>query len=112
MKMTAMKLMVFAAVMAMFAVAGQAQTTTVRHNGSTVTATGSGQGEGAGLGAGGQSTPAAKDDLFAGTEIFAKNATDVTEITMDPDSLAMVGGKDKDKAQSMVLNVVRTYEYD
>jgi hypothetical protein len=55
---------------------------------------------------------AGKDDLFAGTEIFAKNATDVTEITMDPDTLTMVGGKDKDKAHDMVLQVVRTYEYD
>ena len=50
----------------------------------------------------------AKDDLFAGTEVFAKNATDVTEITMDPDTLGMVGGK----ARNMILNVVRTYEYD
>jgi hypothetical protein len=55
---------------------------------------------------------AAKDDLFAGTEIFAKNATDVTEINMDPETLAEVRGKDKDKAENMVLNVVRTYEYD
>jgi hypothetical protein len=55
---------------------------------------------------------AAKDDLFAGTEIFEKNATDVTEITMDPDSLSMVQGKDKPKAQNTVLKVVRTYTYD
>jgi hypothetical protein len=54
----------------------------------------------------------AKDDLFAGTEVFEKNATDVTEITMDPDSLAMVNGKDKDKAHNTVLQTVRTYEYD
>jgi hypothetical protein len=56
--------------------------------------------------------PAAKDDLFAGTEVFAKNATNVTEITMDPTTLDMVGGRDEHKAHSMVLNVVRTYEYD
>ena len=49
-----------------------------------------------------------KDDLFRGTEIFAKGASDVTEITMDPDTLGLVGGK----AHNMVLNVVRTYEYD
>jgi hypothetical protein len=54
----------------------------------------------------------AKDDLFAGTEVFEKNATDVTEITMDPDALAMVNGKDKDKARNTVLQTVRTYEYD
>lgn len=53
-----------------------------------------------------------KDELFNGTEVFAKNATHVTEITMDPDSLGLVGGPDEHKAHSMVLNVVRTYEYD
>jgi hypothetical protein len=77
-----------------------------------------GQGAGVGLGEGigaegaqnSESLP--KDDLFAGTEGLAKNATHVTEITMDPDSLNMVGGRDGAKAHSMVLNVVRTYEYD
>src|SRR5580658_8003681 len=58
-----------------------------------------------------QNVAKAKDDLFAGTEVFEKNATDVTEITMDPDSLAMVNGKDKDKAHNTVLQTVRTYEY-
>ncbi len=53
-----------------------------------------------------------KDDLFDGTEQFAKNATDVTEVTMDPQTLGMVDGKDKDKAHHMRLNVVRTYTYD
>jgi hypothetical protein len=53
-----------------------------------------------------------KDDLFAGTEIFAKGASDVTEITMDPDTLDLVGGKDGKKAHNMILNVVRTYSYD
>jgi hypothetical protein len=66
-----------------------------------------------GLGAAGQSSNGnVKDELFTGTEVFEKNATNVTEITMDPDSLDMVGGKDKEKAHSMVLNVVRTYTYD
>jgi hypothetical protein len=59
-----------------------------------------------------QTSAPVKDDLFAGTEIFAKGASDVTEVTMDPDSLGMVSGKDKARAHTMVLNVVRTYEYD
>jgi hypothetical protein len=77
-----------------------------------------GAGEGVGLGQGinaegGQSTqPLPKDDLFAGTEVFAKGAADITEITMDPDSLNLVGGNDEHRARSMVLNVVRTYTYD
>lgn len=57
------------------------------------------------------STPV-KDDLFAGTEIFAKGASDVTEVTMDPQTLGLVGGKDSAKAHRTVLNVVRTYSYD
>lgn len=56
--------------------------------------------------------PQMKDDLFDGTEQFAKNATDVTEVTMDPQSLNMVDGKDKARAHRMRLNVVRTYTYD
>jgi hypothetical protein len=77
-----------------------------------------GAGEGVGLGQGigaegAQSTqPLAKDDLFAGTEVFAKGASDITEITMDPDSLNLVGGSDQRRAHNMVLNVVRTYSYD
>jgi hypothetical protein len=59
-----------------------------------------------------QTSAPVKDDLFTGTEIFAKGASDVTEVTMDPDTLGMVGGKDKARASHMVLNVVRTYEYD
>jgi hypothetical protein len=62
--------------------------------------------------AGGQTSAPAKDDLFSGTEIFAKGATDVTEITMDPDTLGLVNGKDGKRAHNMILNVVRTYEYD
>jgi hypothetical protein len=111
MKMTANKSMVFVAVLAMSA--GLPAQTSAQHKTNTVTAVGTGQGEGTGVGfGGGQTSPTAKDDLFAGTEIFEKNATDVTEITMDPDSLAQVTGKDKPKAQNTVLQVVRTYEYD
>lgn len=63
--------------------------------------------------AAGQSGEAApKDDLFAGTEIFEKGATNVTEINMTPDSLNLVGGSDGHKAHNMILNVVRTYQYD
>jgi hypothetical protein len=56
--------------------------------------------------------PQVKDDLFAGTEKFAKNAVSATEVTMDPEMLGLVDGKDKDKAKGMKLNVVRTYTYD
>ena len=59
-----------------------------------------------------QTTPPVKDDLFAGTEKFAKGASDVTEVTMDPNSLDMVGGPDANRAHRMILNVVRTYSYD
>lgn len=72
---------------------------------------GFGAGQGEGVGTGGQNAPV-KDDLFAGTEVFEKNATGVQEITMDPDSLNMVGGPEGRRAHNMVLNVVRTYSYD
>lgn len=78
-------------------------------------AMGSGEGTGLGLGVGaeGQSTqPLPKDDLFAGTEVFAKGASDITEITMDPDSLGLVKGDDQRRAHNTVLQVVRTYTYD
>jgi hypothetical protein len=55
---------------------------------------------------------AAKDDLFAGTEVFAKNATDINEISMDPDSLDLVRGSNAARAHNMVLQTVRTYSYD
>lgn len=77
-----------------------------------------GAGEGVGLGVGvgaegGQATqPLPKDDLFAGTEVFAKGASDITEITMDPDTLNLVGGPDRGRARNTVLKVVRTYTYD
>lgn len=53
-----------------------------------------------------------KDDLFGGTQVFAKNATGINEITMDPDTLNLVDGRDGHRAHNMVLNVVRTYTYD
>ena len=52
------------------------------------------------------------DDLFAGTEKFARGASEVSEINMDPDTLDMVNGKDSRRAHNMILNVVRSYEYD
>jgi hypothetical protein len=79
-------------------------------------AIGAGEGVGLGQGIGAEgaqnSQPLAKDDLFAGTEVFAKGAADITEITMDPDTLNLVNGNDEHRARSMVLNVVRTYTYD
>jgi hypothetical protein len=78
-----------------------------------------GAGEGVGLGqgigaeGGAQATqPLPKDDLFAGTEVFSKGASDITEITMDPDTLSMVGGPERGRARNTVLKVVRTYTYD
>jgi hypothetical protein len=59
-----------------------------------------------------QTSNPVKDDLFAGTEVFAKGASDVTEITMDPETLGLVGGKDSKRAHNTILNVVRTYSYD
>jgi hypothetical protein len=77
-----------------------------------VVAMGEGAGRGMGIGGGQNPEPAPKDDIFANTEVFAKNATHVTEITMDPDTLNMVGGSDERRAHNMVLNVVRSYTYD
>lgn len=77
-----------------------------------VVAMGEGNGHGVGIEGAQSAEPAPKDDIFANTEAFAKNATHVTEITMDPDTLSMVGGSDEHKARSMVLNVVRSYTYD
>ena len=59
----------------------------------------------------GTSSPV-QDDLFAGTEKFAKGASEVSEISMDPDTLDMVNGRDSKRAHNMILNVVRSYEYD
>lgn len=80
-----------------------------------VVAMGAGEGVGLGMGAEGaaqNSEALPKDDLFAGTEVFAKGASDITEITMDPDSLSLVGGPDARRAHNTILNVVRTYTYD
>ncbi len=52
------------------------------------------------------------DDLFAGTEKFAKNAVSATEVNMGPQTLGLVDGKDKDKARTTKLSVVRTYTYE
>ncbi len=52
------------------------------------------------------------DDLFAGTEQFAKNAVSATEVTMDPQTLGLVDGRDRDKARRTKLSVVRTFSYD
>jgi hypothetical protein len=55
-----------------------------------------------------------KDDLFAGTEKFAKGAIDVTEINLDPKMMGMVptssgaGGL----AKKMKFMVIHTYTYD
>lgn len=60
--------------------------------------------------------PQVKDDLFPGTEKFAKNASDVTEVNLDPTMLNAVGdrGKDgnKDFARRMDFVVVHSYTYD
>jgi len=54
-----------------------------------------------------------KDDLFAGTEQFAKGASDVTEINLDPGMLGMLGKRtSKDLANKMQFVVVHSYEYD
>jgi hypothetical protein len=57
----------------------------------------------------------AKDDLLAGTEKFAQNASKVAEINLDPSTMAMVGnryGPDSKLAGKMKLMVVRSYQYD
>jgi hypothetical protein len=53
-----------------------------------------------------------KDELFEGTKQFEKNASEVTEINMDPETLNLVHGRDSSAAQRTLLKVVRTYEYD
>ncbi len=62
--------------------------------------------------AGKDNNAALRDDLFAGTEKFAKGASQATEVNMDPESLDLVGGPDSSKAHRMLLNVVHTYTYD
>jgi hypothetical protein len=55
--------------------------------------------------------PQVKDDLFAGTEKFAKGASDVTDVNLDPSMMGMVGGKHGDLAHKLNFMVVRSYEY-
>ncbi len=59
-----------------------------------------------------QTSGTVKDDLFAGTEKFAQNASSVTEVDMDPDTLGMVNGSNSSRARRTVLSVVHTYTYD
>lgn len=54
-----------------------------------------------------------KDDLFAGTEKFAKGASDVSEINLDPGMMGMVGkGSDSGMAHKMKFMVIHSYTYD
>ena len=56
--------------------------------------------------------PQVKDELFAGTEKFANGASDVTDVNLGPDMLAMVSGKHGGNlAHKLNFMVVRTYEY-
>jgi len=57
------------------------------------------------------SAPQVKDDLFAGTDKFAKNAKDVTELNMDPTQMAMAGNYNP-AAKKMFFMIVHTYTYD
>jgi hypothetical protein len=56
----------------------------------------------------------AKDDLFAGTEKFAKGAKDVSEVTLDPSMMGMIPGGNGGGAlaRKMYFIVIRSYEYD
>ena len=54
-----------------------------------------------------------KDDLFAGTEKFAKGATDVSEINLDPKTMGLVRGDNAGgMAHRMKFMVIRSYTYD
>lgn len=56
--------------------------------------------------------PQVKDDLFAGTDKFAKGASDVTDVNLGPDMLGMVSGNHGgDLARKMNFIVVRSYTY-
>ena len=55
-----------------------------------------------------------KDDLLNGTEKFAQGASSVTEISLDPSTMSMLGdrhGRDADLARKLNLMVVRSYSY-
>lgn len=56
-----------------------------------------------------------KDDLFAGAEKFAQNATKVTEIHLDPNTMGMVAGehgRDAEMAKKMNFMTIYTYQYE
>jgi len=58
--------------------------------------------------------PQVKDDLFDGTEKFAKNAKESNEVNLDQNMLALAGkkgGSKGDLAKKMDFIVVRSYEY-
>ena len=57
--------------------------------------------------------PQVKDELFEGTEKFAKGASDVTDVNLDPNMLGMVSGKHGggELAHKMNFMVVRSYTY-
>ena len=56
--------------------------------------------------------PQVKDDLFDGTEKFAKGASDVTSVNLGPDMLGMVSGRHGgDMAHKLNFMIVRSYEY-
>jgi hypothetical protein len=58
--------------------------------------------------------PQVKDDLLAGTEKFAKGASDVTDVNLDPSMMSMLGTKNAagQLAHRMNFIVVRSYTYD
>jgi hypothetical protein len=56
-----------------------------------------------------------KNDIFAGVEKFAKGATDVNDINLDPSSMGLVGmnhGRDAEEARKMKSMEIHTYKYD
>ncbi len=56
--------------------------------------------------------PQGKDDLFAGTEKFAKGASDVTSVDLGPQMLGLVSGNSGGAvARKMHFMVVRSYKY-
>ena len=113
--------MMAAAVLGLCSGLAGAQTMVATHNGHNAVRAISDEGNGIvyriaqgneGVAGSGQADSKVKDDLFAGTEKFAKGAADVTEITMDPDSLDQVQGPASPHAHNMLLNIVRTYSYE
>ena len=68
--------------------------------------------QGAAAGSGGRGEAGMKDDLFGGTEKFAKGATEATEVNQDPDDLDEVHGQHAARAHRMLLNSVHHYEFE